>query len=381
MMQQTIIDDLEQVSPQQWNKLAGDDNPFVRHEFLVALERHNCVGETFGWIPQHVCLYKDDTLVAAMPMYLKDNSYGEFVFDWAWADAYQRNGLNYYPKLVTSVPYTPATGPRLLIADEQHYHEYAQLLIQTAIEHAQNLNLSSCHWLFTSPQDTAALGEYGLMLREGCQFHWHNNHYNSFDDFLAAMSARKRKKINRERRYVSESDVRLEVLTGSMMNDEQWEIFHHFYASTFAKKSGHPTLQLDFFREIGQSMSDSVLVVLARRQNKYVAGTFNMLGRTTLYGRHWGCNQDFHSLHFECCYYTPIEYCIRNNISRFEAGAQGEHKISRGFLPVPTWSAHWVADAGFRQAIGDFVSNEQRAIEDYMAHLYEHSPYKDSEES
>ena len=371
-MQTSICTDLSSIPADDWNALAGDQNPFVQHAFLVALEKHNCVGEHWSWLPQHILIHEDGKLVGAMPMYIKDNSYGEFVFDWAWADAYERNGLPYYPKLVNSIPYTPATGPRLLAQTT----EIKKHLIDASIAQAKKLNTSSMHWLFTDKDDTALLSGQGYMLREGVQFHWENQDYGHFEDFLATLTSKKRKKIKRERRLVCEADVEIEYLNGHDATEEHWVVFHQFYTSTFESKYGYPTLTLDFFKALGQSMPDQVLLVMAKHEGKYVAGAFNLKGKDTLYGRHWGCNQYFHSLHFECCYYAAIDYCIRHGLKRFEAGAQGEHKLARGFLPVATWSAHWLSHPQFSDAIRDFVEKEQVAMNDYIETLEEHSPYK-----
>ncbi len=371
-----VIGSIDEVDADHWNALAGHDNPFVRHEFLAALERNGCVGERFGWYPQHLLAVDGERIVGAVPLYLKDNSYGEFVFDWSWADAYQRSGLDYYPKAVVSVPYTPATGPRLLVADTANANEIADTLIGAALMHAQQLKLSSLHWLFTDEYDTQRLARHGLMLRLGCQFHWSNPGYRDFDEFLSTLTAQKRKKIKRERRCVVEQDIELEVLHGDAISDEQWLAYHRFYTDTFDKRGGLATLSLDFFREIGRTMSDNVVLVFARHADRPVAAAFNVRGETTLYGRHWGCDADFHSLHFEACYYQGLEYCIANGLQRFEPGAQGEHKITRGFMPTATWSAHWIANEAFGAAIGQFVEREQRAVREYMQTLSEHSPYR-----
>ena len=373
-MRLSVLNSLDEITAADWNRLAGDANPFLRHEFLAALERHGCVGAEAGWIPQHLAAFEQGRLVGAVPMYLKDNSYGEFVFDWAWADAYRRNGLRYYPKLVVAVPYTPATGSRLLLAEDAP--QIADALIAGALEHAQRLKVSSLHWLFTTEQDTRRLEAHGLMRRTGCQFHWHNQGYRDFDDFLALFTAEKRKKIKRERRFVREADIEIEVLNGQQISAGQWEIFHRFYSSTFLKRGGIASLSLGFFQEIGQTMADNVVLVLAKHQGRTIAGAFNLRGADTLYGRHWGCSEEFHSLHFEVCYYAAIEYCIAQGLQRFEAGAQGEHKLSRGFLPTPTWSAHWLSHPAFSSAVAEFLSHEQDNMAYYINELGEHTPYR-----
>jgi predicted N-acyltransferase len=375
-MRLSVLSSLDEVSPADWNALAGEANPFLRHEFLVALERHQCVGVNAGWIPQHLVIHKGSRLVGAVPMYLKNNSYGEFVFDWAWADAYQRAGLRYYPKLVVSIPYTPASGARLLLTDSAERDTIADGLIRGALEHARHLKVSSLHWLFTTEADTQKLEHHGLMRRTGCQFHWQNNNYRDFDDFLSGFSAEKRKKVKRERRRVTEANVEIEVLHGNQISDAQWGIFHHFYSSTFWKRGGIASLTLEFFKELGRTLPTQVVLILAKYGERYVAGAFNLRGSNTLYGRHWGCVEEFHSLHFEACYYRAIDYCIANGLQRFEAGAQGEHKISRGFLPVPTWSAHWLSHPAFGRAIEGFLDHEKDQMDYYMDELSTHSPFK-----
>lgn len=376
-MELKITTTIDAVPAAQWNRVAGTDYPFLRHEFLAALERHDCVGERYGWLPRHLLAYDDQQrLIGAVALYLKDNSYGEFVFDWAWADAYQRNGLSYYPKAVVAAPYTPATGPRLLVDPTADRGQVAPALIQLAQSLAEQEGLSSLHWLFTNPDDTASLREQGFLLRMGCQFHWANDGYADFDDFLDRLTSRKRKKVRRERRYVRDAGIRIRIVHGHEASTRDWEIMHYFYRSTFEKKSGLPTLSLDFFQDISASMGEQLVLVFAYDGDRAVAGAINLRGADTLYGRHWGCLADYHSLHFEACYYQGIEYCIEQGLRRFEPGAQGEHKISRGFLPQATWSAHWVADAGFRQAIGDFLQREQRGMDDYMEVLTEQSPFR-----
>ena len=376
-MRSTILNQISQVPADAWNRLAADDNPFIQHAFLQTLEENHCVGQTYGWIPQHIVIYNDkNELIGAAPMYLKGNSYGELVFDWNWADAYHRSGLRYYPKLVTAIPYTPATGPRLLVAANEDQNAVRQLLIETAIAFAEQHQLSSMHWLFTNATDTQALQNSGLAMRLGCQFHWQNHHYASFDDFLQTLSSAKRKMIKRERRRVQEQNIHLEILHGDEMTEQQWQIFHRFYESTFERKSGMPTLSLPFFMSLAERMPRNMVIVLASYNNKYVAGAFNMRSRSTLYGRHWGCSAEYHSLHFEACYYQGLDYCIENQLQSFEPGAQGEHKISRGFLPTPTWSAHWIANPEFKKIIGNYCRQEQEGMEHYMTELNQHSPYK-----
>jgi predicted N-acyltransferase len=372
-----IIRQLESIPSAAWNRVSGTGHPFLRHEFLVALERHGCVGEAYGWLPHHLAAYdEDERLCGVVPLYLKDNSYGEFVFDWAWADAYQRSGLAYYPKLVSAIPYTPVTGARILVAPDADHEQVAGQLIDAALAQLENTRASSLHWLFTSPADTQLLVGKGFMRRTSCHFHWHNDNYSSFDDFLSRLSSRKRKKIRRERRYVEEAGIRMQIVHGIDATAEQWQAMHFFYTSTFTRKSGVPTLSLEFFREISATMGEQVVLVFALLDERPVAGAIMLRGDNALYGRHWGCLEDYHSLHFEACYYQGIEYAIENGLQLFEPGAQGEHKISRGFLPTYTWSAHRVVNEQFSEAIRRYLAQEHDMMVDYHDDLQRTSPFR-----
>ena len=371
------IETLHAVSASEWNTLAGTQYPFTQYEFLIALENNGAVGKEFGWITHFFLAYESDKLIGALPLYIKFNSYGEFVFDWAWADAYQQNGLRYYPKLVTSIPYTPATGPRLLIQDNERYNEIADALINAVLSFAQQSQVSSFHCLFTNDKDTNYFNKNpNFMMRLGCQFHWTNNHYNDFTDYLGYLTSKKRKQIKRERRIVEEQGIKFEILNGLEATEQQWEIYHRFYESTFERKSGMPTLSLNFFKEIAQTMPENIVLVLAKYNDEYVASAFNLKGEDTLYGRHWGCSENFDNLHFEACYYQGLEYCIDNDLKYFEPGAQGEHKIARGFMPTKTWSAHWIAHPQFRQSINNFLNHETQGMLDYIDELNVHSAFK-----
>ena len=379
-MRTAVINQVKDIPLADWNRISGTGHPFLRHEFLSALETHDCVGETHGWWPQHIVAYDaDGTLVGIAPLYLKNNSYGEFVFDWAWADAYQRAGIPYYPKLVSSIPYTPVTGPRLLVHPASDPAVVSRALIDRALSLTAEKQASSLHWLFSTDADTALLQDSGFLRRSSCHFHWHNQQYSSFDDFLSQLSSRKRKKIRRERRHVQEAGIELSIVHGNEATEEQWQIMYAFYCSTFEKKSGMPTLSLGFFQEISQTMGEQVVLVLARHGRQTVAGAIMLRGDDALYGRHWGCRENFNSLHFEACYYQGIDYCIRNNLALFEPGAQGEHKISRGFLPTYTWSAHWIVDDRFRMAIEHYLLQEHELIVDYHDELLKTSPYRKPE--
>ena len=373
-----IVDDLEEVHPSAWNDLGVVKHPFLRHEFLSALERQDSVGERYGWLPRHLTLWDaDNRLVGAAPMYLKTNSYGEFVFDWAWADAYERHGLRYYPKLVSASPYTPATGPKLL-ALQGLESEVRPQLIEAGMTLAQDSGVSSLHWLFTQPDENDLLEQAGLLRRTGCQFHWQNAGYADFDEFLSTLTSAKRKNIRKERRRVGEAGVTFRLLDGNSASESDWYDYHVLYESTFHRRGGLPTLSLAFFREIAERMPEAVLLVQARHSDKTVAAAFCLVGPDTLYGRHWGCNAYFDNLHFEACYYQGLDFCIERGLQRFEPGAQGEHKIARGFLPTETLSAHWLADARFAEAIGRHLEHERAGVSDYMAELASRSPYRAS---
>lgn len=373
------FESLHHVSSYDWNNLAGQQYPFVQYEFLIALENNGAVGKEFGWLTHFFLAYENDKLIGALPLYIKFNSYGEFVFDWAWADAYQQNNLRYYPKLVTSIPYTPATGPRLLIRDGERYKKIADMLINAVLSFAEKSQVSSFHCLFTNKQDTEYFkNNDNFMMRLGCQFHWSNSNYTSFSDYLEQLTSKKRKQIKRERRIVSEQKIEFEILNGYNATEYHWDVYHRFYESTFERKSGMPTLSKGFFKEIAKSMPENIVLVLAKYQGEYVASAFNLKGTDTLYGRHWGCSEQFDNLHFEACYYQGLEYCIKNNLKYFEPGAQGEHKIARGFMPTKTWSAHWIAHPQFNESIAHFLEHETKGISLYIDELNEHSPFKNN---
>ena len=371
------IKSLHDVSASEWNTLAGSQFPFIQHEFLIALENNGAVGKEFGWLTNFFLAYEDDKLIGALPLYIKFNSYGEFVFDWAWADAYQQNHIRYYPKLVTAIPYTPATGPRIFIQDNERYQDIADTLINSVLSFAEKSQVSSFHCLFTNTKDTNYFAQHPrFMMRLGCQFHWSNNNYKSFSDYLDKLTSKKRKQIKRERRIVKEQGIEFEILNGLTATNQHWDIYHRFYENTFERKSGMPTLSKDFFKEIAKTMPDNIVLVLAKYQGEYVASAFNLKGTDTLYGRHWGCSEDFDNLHFEACYYQGLEYCINNGLKHFEPGAQGEHKIARGFMPTKTWSAHWIAHPQFSESIANFLNHETKGMLHYIEELNEHSPFK-----
>jgi len=374
-----VHESIDDISALQWNALNPDDDPFLRHEFLAALEHNGCVGSRFGWHPRHLAVWDGERLMGVAPLYEKDNSYGEFVFDFAWADAYQRHGARYYPKLVSAIPYTPATGRRPLVAAGADQRRVIGALLDGAVGLAGKLGASSLHWLFVTPEQNAHFQKLGLMERVGCQFHWRNQGYDGFDAFLEALTSKRRKNIRRERRTVREAGIRLELLHGPEVTDAQWERFAYFYAKTFRERYSLPTLNEAFFKEVGQTLGRQVILILAHAGAECVAGALLYRGGPVLYGRHWGCLRDYDGLHFEVCYYQGIEYCIREGLQRFEPGAQGEHKIWRGFMPTLTYSDHWIAHPGFRAAIGEFLDKEKPAMLDYAQTLAESSPYRRGE--
>lgn len=376
----SFISSLQEIKRDEWNALLTDDHPFLRYEFLSALESNDCLGEKFGWFPHHLIVQDEsDNLIAACPLYIKTNSYGEFVFDWSWASAYEQSGLNYYPKIISSIPYTPVSGKRLLISPKcstKQKDSIASEIVCACIEEAKKLGMSGMHWLFNDADECSHFKQNNLMMRLGCQYHWHNHNYSCFEHFLESFISRKRKKVKRERRYVTEQNINIKRLHGNELTDELWEKVHMFYTGTFYRKSGFPTLSLEFFRQLGETMGSQILIVLAYDSDELVACAINFRSSTTLYGRFWGCLKDYHSLHFEACYYQGIEYAIENGLSTFEPGAQGEHKISRGFLPTKTWSAHWIADSRFQHAIQDFCQREETLMRQECDELMKHTPFR-----
>lgn len=370
-----VVDSLASVDAAQWDRLAGG-HPFLRHGFLHGLEVTGCL-EPQGWYPQHLLLEDGGQLVAALPLYLRDNSYGEFVFDWSWAEAYQRAGGRYYPKLVSAIPFAPVSGPRLLVHPARDDGAtLAARLVESAVALCDDNGLSSWHCLFPATAELPHYERAGLALRLGCQYHWFNDGYADFDAFLAALSSKKRKQIRRERRLVAEHGLVIETLRGAEIGADQWSVFHRFYCSTFERKWGEPRLTEAFFQTLEERLPGTAVLILARRGADYVAGAFAVAGPDTLYGRHWGCSAHYDNLHFELCYYRTIDYCISQGLACLDAGAQGEHKLARGFVPVETWSAHWLRDAGFRRAVADFVRRERAAMDEHVRELGEHVAFR-----
>jgi uncharacterized protein len=375
-----FIDSLTAISAAEWNAVTGTDYPFTRYEFLYNLEQCGCATRDTGWQPQHVLVKRDGQLIAVMPLYLKYHSYGEYVFDWSWADAYQRYGRPYYPKLLGAIPFTPATGPRLCVVVDENLSTITLQIVAALRSRIERSDISSLHILFPQPILHSVLLEAGLSERIGVQYHWFNNNFSSFDDFLATFNSRKRKNVRKERARISEQGLDLRVLEGAQITPEHWQLFSRFYEMTYAKRSGHAGyLNEDFFQTLGKQLCEHMVMTLAYWRGEAVAGALYFRDSTTLYGRYWGCTREFDCLHFEACYYQGIEYCIRHSLQHFDPGAQGEHKIQRGFTPIKTFSYHWIKDSGFRSAIDNFLVREQRAIEEHIQEAAAALPFRQEE--
>jgi predicted N-acyltransferase len=371
-----FLDSIAQIEAQKWNSLAGSTQPFLRHEFLLALEESGCTAPRTGWTPRHLIIEAaNGTPVAAMPLFRKAHSRGEFVFDFSWASAYAQHGLRYYPKLLTAVPFTPVCGPRLLLRPDIDARAMTESLVRAVTDYARSEQLSSWHVLFPTEEIAASLDTAGLVLRRDCQFHWHNQGYESFEAFLATFTAEKRKKVKRERRRVAEAGIEFDTLSGAQLDNALWSTLYGFYADTFHRHGHEPYLNLNFFKRIGAAMPDQLMLKVARVGREPIAVAIFFVGENALFGRYWGAGGNYHSLHFETCYYQGIEYCIDNKLQRFEPGTQGEHKVPRGFVPALTSSAHYIADQRFAAAIRDFARREARGVDHYAAAVNEHVPY------
>lgn len=381
---------VKSIGKASWDACAGTGNPFVSYDFLNALEESGCVAAETGWQPYHITIHEGDAgdagdttataPLAAMPLYVKSHSYGEYVFDHAWANAYERAGGHYYPKLQSSVPFSPVNGPRLLVnptlAALGADGALKQALLQAAADLTERMSLSSLHLTFLTADDAAAAGEAGLLLRNDQQFHWRNRDFGTFDDFLASLSSRKRKQIRKERRTVTDAGVEILHLTGTDITESHWDHFYSCYLDTGARKWGQPYLNREFFSLLGQTMADRILLMECRLGGQAVASALNFIGSDTLYGRYWGCTDDIPCLHFEACYYQAIDYAIDKGLAFVEAGAQGPHKLARGYEPVKTVSAHYLRDPGFRDAVARFLDVERREIDAEIDYLGDRTPFK-----
>ncbi len=372
----SVLNRISEVEAGDWDFCAGGRDPFVSHAFLLALEQSGSVTAETGWQPQHLLIIgEDEKAQGAVPLYLKSHSYGEYVFDWGWADAYERAGGKYYPKLQAAVPFTPATGPRLLLAPGAP-EEFAEGLIGGMVQVARHHQVSSLHVTFPTEDQWRRLGNAGFLLRTSKQFHWENRGYQTFDDFLAELSSRKRKAIRKERREVVRQGLKLSALTGDDIKPDHWDAFYAFYVDTTGRKWGRDYLNRDFFARLGESLADRVVLVIVEDDGETVAGALNLRGEDTLFGRNWGCTREYKFLHFEACYYQAIDFAIINGLQSVEAGAQGPHKIQRGYLPREVYSAHWIEDENFREAVERFLDQERADTDAEISALMEYSPYR-----
>jgi predicted N-acyltransferase len=368
-----ILESLAGVAPADWNALAGG-HPLLRHEFLHALHETGCASEKSGWTPQYLTLWEGKRIRAAMPLYVKTHSYGEYVFDWAWADAYNRHGLDYYPKLLSALPFTPCTTSRLLSAADDA--EARVTLVEAALKLGVEAEVSSLHVLFPLEAEAELMTARGMMLRKTVQFHWTNQGYADFDAFLATMSHDKRKKIKQERRKVREAGVTFQHLRGDEITPELWKFWYRCYSHTYRDHHSTPYLNLKFFERIGASIPENIMLALGSMNGEKICASLCLHDGNTLYGRYWGAIGFLSGLHFETCYYQPLEFCIAQGIKLFEGGAQGEHKLARGFLPVETLSTHWLKQPQFSDAIEDYLKRESSGVARYVDELNEHSPFK-----
>ncbi len=368
------------ISESGWNSCANPVdakfNPFVSYAFLNALEKSGCVSGRTGWQPQHLALETNKgELLACMPNYLKSNSYGEYIFDHGWAEAFENAGGDYYPKLQCAVPFTPVQGNRLLVTEGQNHDEYERLLASAAVQLTDRLEASSLHITFLTPGEWDRLGELGFLKRKAQQFHWHNRGYETFEDFLEDLSSRKRKMIRRERRDALANDIKIQWVTGSDITEDHWDHFFDFYEDTGSRKWGMPYLNRNFFSLVGETMANDILLIMCTRNGQYIGGALNFIGGETLYGRYWGCRENHNFLHFETCYYQAIEFAILNGLRYVEAGAQGPHKLARGYMPQTMYSVHYISHGSFRKAIADFLHREQQYLELEQNALRSHSPF------
>jgi len=377
-----ILQSINDIDADQWNGCANPAsqhfNPFLSHCFLRALEDSKSVGPGTGWQSFHLVLENADgsETYGLMPLYVKGHSQGEYVFDYAWADAWQRAGKNYYPKLQSSIPFTPATGRRLLVCDGQNPAEIQTQLMNGALQVAEEMDVSSLHLTFLPKPEWDSLGAMGLLQRMDQQYHWENQRYANFEAFLDALTSKKRKNIRRERKQALENNISVELLQGEAIKEHHWDAFYTFYMDTGDRKWGTPYLSREFFSLVSASMATDILLIMASRNGQYIAGALNFVGSETLYGRNWGCIEHHRFLHFEICYYQAIEYAIDHGLKFVEAGAQGAHKIARGYVPRATFSAHWIKDEGFRAAVANYLKEERGHVLSDINHLSQHIPFK-----
>ena len=380
----TAINSINDIDSSDWNQCANPEqmeyNPFLDHRFIKALEDSGSANSNTGWQPFHTIMRDKGRVVGVVPAYLKSHSQGEYVFDGAWADAWYRAGGEYYPKLQISVPFTPATGRRLLVAtpldNTQSIQEVEAQLLSATLQIAQKIQVSSLHITFMPKNQWENAGKLGLLKRVDTQFHWTNANYDSFEDFLRALSSKKRKNIRRERRGALENNIEIEWITGSDLTESHWDAFYQFYVDTGNRKWGTPYLTRAFFSMLSETMPDETLLIMCKREGKYIAGAINFIGSNTLFGRNWGCIEDHRFLHFETCYYQAIDFAIQHGINRVEAGAQGGHKIARGYMPQQTYSAHWIRNSEFRDAIKNYLNSEESFVQQDIDWIEKHTPFR-----
>ena len=375
-----VENSIENIGKKNWNNCANHEalsyNPFVSYEFLNALEKSNSVNGDSGWYTSFfVAKDKDDKIIGCTPAYLKNNSSGEYVFDYSWAEAYQRVGRSYYPKLQISIPFTPVSAPKLLTKDQNDI-DTKVFMLQAIEDFCSEHAISSAHLTFLNEKELNTLQNKKWLIRTDQQFHWFNDNYNDFNDFLSDLSSRKRKNIKKERDEANKNGLVIETLNHKEIQEFHWDEFYKFYIDTSMRKWGQPYLNRDFFSLIGQTLSESILLIMVKNNNKYIAGALNFIGGDTIYGRNWGCIEDHKNLHFEVCYYRAIDFAINNKLKKVEAGAQGAHKISRGYQPSKTFSAHWIKDIDFFEAISNYLKDERVYIQENIEKLNEYIPFK-----
>ena len=375
-----VINSIDQVDAVEWNACAGSENPFVSHAFLNALEQSGAVHAESGWAPHHLIMVdQTNRLYGAAPLYLKSHSQGEYVFDHGWADAYERAGGRYYPKLISAVPFTPVTGPRLLVRPDAMTSEVEASLCAGMIELAERYKISSIHVTFLPESQRSSLEGADFFVRHSHQYHWMNRDYKNFDDFLASLTSRRRKTIRKERERIASAGITFEAHTGAALTSRHWDTFYEFYSDTYDRKWGFPYLNREFFEYVNDTMAEHIVLITAYEDGQTIAGAFNLLGSNAIYGRNWGCSHRYKFLHFEACYYQAIDFAIAHGLDRVEAGTQGPHKIQRGYEPVQTYSAHWIRDPGFRNAVENFLQREKEMESDEMGYLREHTPFRNQD--
>ncbi len=380
----SFVDSIAEIGKEAWNELVGTDNPFTRYEFLHALEQSGCTTVATGWAPHHVAVYAvkrnkseaSRTLQAIMPLYLKTNSWGEYVFDWSWANAYKNYGFEYYPKFVSAIPFTPSVGHRLFVREPESRVRFTKLIHDKVIEEAELIGASSWHILFPTADEHDDFERLGISSRIGSQFHWYNKGYESFDDFLNALNSRKRKSIRKERQNVREQNIRFKISEGGEIDEHQWRNFTRFYESTYMMRGMQGYLNQEFFQILSSTMPEKLFMISAEQDGKDIAAALFFKSSDTLFGRYWGSARDQQFLHFETCYYQGQDYCIERGLKSFDSGAQGEHKIQRGFEPIVTHSNHWIGNKGFADAIENFLKEERPHIKHYIQQARSLLPYK-----